>query len=68
MVAPIQKLFDGLRDFFERPGMIAAVNQWKVRPGVFGEARTIQDGQVWNALKDKDGERLFFWPGSRRGN
>jgi hypothetical protein len=64
MVAPIQKLSDGLWDFFERPGMIAAVNQWKVRPGVFGEARTIQDGQVWNTLKDKDDERFFFGPGA----
>lgn len=60
LVAPIQLLSDGLRDLFERPGMIPAVNLWKVRPQVEGESKAIQDGEVWQTIKGVDGTRFFF--------
>lgn len=60
LVAPIQVLSDGLRDFFDRPGMIAAVNLWKSRPTSPGELNTIQDGKVWQDIKGPDGRSFFF--------
>jgi hypothetical protein len=66
LVAPIQVLSEGLREFFERPGMAPAMNLWKVRPQVAGECRTIQDGKIWNTIKGADGHRFFFGPGNEK--
>ncbi|KAK6991497.1 hypothetical protein R3P38DRAFT_2405770, partial [Favolaschia claudopus] len=63
LVAPIQLLSDGLRDLFQRPGMLSAMNLWKVRHQVEGESRSIQDGEVWNTIKDHNGHKFFFAPG-----
>lgn len=63
MVAPIQLLSDGLRDLFERPGMLPAMNLWKARPCVPGESKTIHDGEVWKTIKGVDGESFFFGSG-----
>lgn len=60
LVAPIQLLSDGLRDFFQRPGMVPAVNLWKRRPHTPGESRTIQDGHVWSTIKGSDGQSFFY--------
>ncbi|KAJ7779374.1 hypothetical protein DFH07DRAFT_730185, partial [Mycena maculata] len=66
LVAPIQLLSDGLREFFQRPGMVAAVNSWKVRPQVRRESRTIHDGEVWKNIKGHDGQKFFFGRSSER--
>lgn len=60
LVSPIQVLSDGLRDFFQRPGMVAAVDQWKTRPTVPGESRCIQDGKIWQTIKGPDGQKFFY--------
>lgn len=66
LVAPVQLLSDSLREFFQRPGMIAAVNLWKVRPRTSGESRSIQDGEVWRTIKGSDGQSFFFGESSER--
>lgn len=65
MVAPIQLLSVALRDFFARPGMVAAVNGWKTRPTVAGELRSMQDGDVWKTLRGPDGSSFFFRPSAQ---
>ncbi|KAJ6506558.1 hypothetical protein C8R45DRAFT_1208644 [Mycena sanguinolenta] len=62
MVSPIQSLSVGLQEFFKRPGMVATVNSWKTRSEVDGELRSIQDGHVWKAMKDKQGRPFFYGP------
>lgn len=60
VVAPLQLLSTGLRDFFERPGMISAVNAWKNRSRIPGLMASMQDGNVWKTIKGPDGNRFFF--------
>jgi hypothetical protein len=66
LVAPVQLLSDGLRDFFRRPGMVPAVNLWKSRESTPGESRTIQDGRVWKTLKGHDKQSFFYGESSKR--
>ncbi|KAJ7312546.1 hypothetical protein DFH08DRAFT_821987 [Mycena albidolilacea] len=66
LVAPVQLLSDGLRDFFRRPGMITAVNLWKSRESTPGESRTIQDGRVWKTIKGHDKQSFFYSESSKR--
>ncbi|KAJ6540252.1 hypothetical protein B0H10DRAFT_1971019 [Mycena sp. CBHHK59/15] len=63
---PIQVLSDGLREFLQRSGMMAAVNLWKIRPRTPGESKTIQDGEIWEDLKGFDGQQFFFGDSSER--
>jgi hypothetical protein len=61
VVAPIQLLSTGLRDFFQRPGMIGAVNSWKTQARrVSGVMRSMQDADVWKTIKDPNQESFFF--------
>ncbi|KAJ7615964.1 hypothetical protein FB45DRAFT_757645, partial [Roridomyces roridus] len=62
LVSPIQLLSTGLQDFFKRPGMVSAVNCWRSRTQVEGELNCMQDGRVWNEMKDKDGNSFFHGP------
>ncbi|KAJ7205556.1 hypothetical protein GGX14DRAFT_568891 [Mycena pura] len=64
MVAPIQLLSTGLRDFFKRPGMVSAVDAWKTQIGVDGELRCMQDGEVWKEIKDANEQPFFYGPDS----
>jgi hypothetical protein len=66
LVAPVQLLSDGLRDFFRRPGMVPAVNLWKSRESTPGESRTIQDGRVWKTIKGHDKQSFFYGESSKR--
>ncbi|KAJ7301401.1 hypothetical protein DFH08DRAFT_827598 [Mycena albidolilacea] len=58
IVAPIQLLSAGLRDFFQRPGMIEAVNSWKKQTHVPGQMKSMQDADVWKTLKDSNKHSL----------
>ncbi|KAF8202610.1 hypothetical protein K438DRAFT_1716353, partial [Mycena galopus ATCC 62051] len=60
MVTPIQVLSVGLKDFFKRPGMVAAVNSWRAKPRNKEDMTCMQDGKVWNTIKDQDGSLFFF--------
>ncbi|KAJ6628380.1 hypothetical protein B0H10DRAFT_2271548 [Mycena sp. CBHHK59/15] len=60
LVAPIQLLSEGLKDFFDRPGMVRAVNSWKSRTIVEGELRSMQDAKVWNTINGPDNKSFFF--------
>jgi hypothetical protein len=61
MVAPVYLLSVALHEFFARPGMVSAVNSWKTRTGIVeGELRSMQDAEVWKALRGHDGESFFF--------
>ncbi|KAJ6629617.1 hypothetical protein B0H10DRAFT_1292762 [Mycena sp. CBHHK59/15] len=60
MVSPIQLLSSGLQDFFNRPGMVDAVEAWRKRPSADGELKSMQDGEVWKTLKDAQGRSFFF--------
>jgi hypothetical protein len=44
--------------------MVSAVESWRTRTPVDGELKCIQDGRVWNEIKDAHGESFFFGPGS----
>ncbi|KAJ7934054.1 hypothetical protein B0H13DRAFT_2306081 [Mycena leptocephala] len=46
MVSPIQLLSSGLQDFFNRPGMVDAVEAWRTRPSADGELKSMQDGET----------------------
>ncbi|KAK7016513.1 hypothetical protein R3P38DRAFT_2636232 [Favolaschia claudopus] len=63
LVSPVQLLSEGLKDFFRRPGMVAAVNSWKHRTVVEGELKCMQDAAVWKTIKDANGHSFFFGPG-----
>ncbi|KAJ7721663.1 hypothetical protein DFH07DRAFT_784070 [Mycena maculata] len=60
VVAPIQLLSTGLREFFQRPGMVSAVNSWKTRSKKAGEAQCMQDADVWKTIKGPDVKSFFF--------
>ncbi|KAJ7114849.1 hypothetical protein C8R44DRAFT_629896, partial [Mycena epipterygia] len=62
VVAPIQVLSDGLREFFARPGMVSAVEGWKTQRTVAGELHSMQDASVWRTIKGPDNQ-LFFYGG-----
>ncbi|KAK7041291.1 hypothetical protein R3P38DRAFT_2512250, partial [Favolaschia claudopus] len=65
LVAPIQLLSAGLRGFFKRPGMVAAVNAWKdIEDDPNGDLRRMQDADVWKTMKAPDGTSFFSGPGS----
>jgi hypothetical protein len=64
MVSPIQLLSSGLQDFFNRPGMVDAVEAWRKRPSANGELKSMQDAEVWKTLKDAQGRSFFFGPHS----
>jgi hypothetical protein len=66
MVAPIQLLSTGLREFFKRPGMVSAVESWRSRPRVDGELHSMQDADVWSSMKDAEGQQFFFGPHSEK--
>jgi hypothetical protein len=65
IVAPIQLLSAGLRDFFQRPGMIEAVNSWKKQTHVPGQMKSMQDADVWKTLKDSNKQSFFFGRSSK---
>jgi hypothetical protein len=48
LVAPIQVLSSGLRNFFKRPGMVSTVNSWKKQPRADEprKFKSIQDAEV----------------------
>ncbi|KAJ6590799.1 hypothetical protein B0H10DRAFT_1960963 [Mycena sp. CBHHK59/15] len=65
LVSPVQLLSDSIREFFQRPGMVGAVNAWKIRPRTPGESRSIQDGKVWRNIKGHDGQSFFYGDSSK---
>ncbi|KAJ6612561.1 hypothetical protein B0H10DRAFT_1952247 [Mycena sp. CBHHK59/15] len=65
LVSPVQLLSDSIREFFQRPGMVGAVNAWKIRPRTHGESRSIQDGKVWRNIKGHDGQSFFYGDSSK---
>ncbi|KAJ6532812.1 hypothetical protein B0H10DRAFT_1972920 [Mycena sp. CBHHK59/15] len=65
LVSPVQLLSDSIREFFQRPGMVGAVNAWKIRPRTPGESRSIQDGKVWRNIKGHDGQSFFHGDSSK---
>ncbi|CAK5262381.1 unnamed protein product [Mycena citricolor] len=60
VVAPILLLSGALEKFFERPGMVDAVREWKTKPRSDEKLESIQDGEVWKNLKAADGSRFFY--------
>ncbi|CAK5266228.1 unnamed protein product, partial [Mycena citricolor] len=59
-VAPILLLSDALQGFFERPGMVEAVQEWKTKSHSDEKLESIQDGEIWKTQEAADGSRFFY--------
>nr|GAT56532.1 predicted protein [Mycena chlorophos] len=64
MVAPLQNLSASIRQLFQRPGMVAAMNSWKTSPSIPGELNSMYVARAWREVPAPGDptESFFFGP------
>jgi len=57
-VYPYQSIQESLAVLFQRPGFVDKINHWRNRNQVPGVLSDVYDGQMWNELRDIDGNQF----------